>query len=75
MKQTTFVKEYELPVGIVKDGNGYLATCRVWKDCYAQGDTIDEAISEITSVATSLIELYEEENKKVPSSSDYFRIA
>ena len=41
-------------------------TCPKWSDCYAQGDSIDEAILEITAVAQSLIELYKEEGLKIP---------
>jgi hypothetical protein len=37
----------------------------VWKDCYAQTDTLEEAITEISSVASSLIEPYLEENKPI----------
>lgn len=66
MKKLTLINQYELPVTISRDGDGYLATCLLWSDCYAQGDTVDEALSEITSVATSLIELYEEEGMKIP---------
>lgn len=59
--------EYELPVKleVQKDGS-YVANSPVWSDCYAQGDTIDEAILEITAVAQSLIELYKEENLNIP---------
>ncbi len=66
MKKITFVNQYELPVEIINDNEGYLATCPNWSDCYAQGDTIDEAVSEINLVAASLIELYQEEDKKIP---------
>lgn len=61
------VFEYELPIKIApqKEG-GYVVTCPLWKDCYAQGDTIDEAVLEITAVAQSLIELYKEESLKIP---------
>ena len=61
------VLEYELPIKVTpqKEG-GYVATSPYWKDCYAQGETVDEAILEITAVAQSLIELYKEENIKVP---------
>lgn len=67
MLKSTKVSEYELPVKIVpqKDG-GFLVTSPAWKDCYAQGDTVDEAILEITAVAQSLIELYKEEGLKIP---------
>lgn len=66
-KQTKKVSEYELPIKIEpqKEG-GYVVTCPKWPDCYAQGDTIDEAILEITGVAQSLIDLYKEEDLKIP---------
>lgn len=61
------VCEYELPIKIApqKEG-GYVVTCPLWEDCYAQGDTLDEAVLEITAVAQSLIELYKEEDLKIP---------
>lgn len=65
MKKSVF--EYELPIEVEsqKEG-GYLATCPLWQDCFAQGDTFDETILEITAVAQSLIELYKEENLEIP---------
>ncbi len=61
------VAEYELPIKIeAQKTGGYLVTCPVWKDCYAQGDTIEEATLEITAVAQSLIELYKEEGLQIP---------
>lgn len=67
LKYIQKVSEYELPIKIEsqKDG-GFVVTSPVWKDCYAQGDSIDEAILEITAVAQSLIELYKEEGLKIP---------
>jgi predicted RNase H-like HicB family nuclease len=64
MKQKVF--EYELPVKISSQKGVFLAKCPVWKDCYAQGDSVDEAILEITAVAQSLIELYKEEGLNIP---------
>lgn len=66
MKKIALVDHYELPVSVAKDEDGFLASCPVWDDCYAQGDTIDEALSEISSVAASLVELYKEEGLKIP---------
>lgn len=67
LKQKTLVFEYELPIKIEPQKmGGYLVKCPIWTDCYAQGDTIDEAILEITGVAQSLIELYKEEGLKIP---------
>lgn len=67
IKSLRKVSEYQLPIKITsqKEG-GFLLTCPVWSDCYAQGDTIDEAILEITAVAQSLIELYKEEGLRIP---------
>ena len=61
------VLEYDLPVIVKKDpSGGFVAKSPVWKDCYAQGDSIDEVTTEIASVAASLIELYKEEGMIVP---------
>lgn len=67
LKRSQKVSEYELPIKIEpqKEG-GFVVTSPAWKDCFAQGDTIDEAILEITAVAQSLIELYKEEGLKIP---------
>lgn len=64
------VLEYQLPIQLTpqKDG-GFVATCSEWSDCYAQGETVDEAILEITAVAQSLIELYREEGLTIPLRS------
>lgn len=66
-KKLIKIQEYELPITInpEKDG-GFTAVCPVWKDCYAQGETIEEVINEISYVAISLIELYKEENMTIP---------
>lgn len=61
------VLEYELPIKIEKDpSGGFVATSPSWSDCYAQGDTVDEVVNELTAVAASLIELYKEEGLKIP---------
>lgn len=66
IKKTERVLEYELPVKIQPQDSGYFAFCPRWKDCYAQGDTVEETISEINLVAQTLIEIYQEEGMKVP---------
>ncbi len=66
--KTEFVKQYCLPVEIKKEGKYFLATCPVWKDCYAQGKTLDEATAEMIAVAASLIDLYNDEDLKIPLS-------
>lgn len=67
LKRSEKVDEYELPIKIKpQKAGGFVVTCPVWQDCYAQGDTIEEATLEITAVAQSLIELYKEEELKIP---------
>ena len=53
LKQTTKVLEYELPIKITSQkGGGFVVTCPTWSACYAQGETVDEAVLEI--ILTSL---------------------
>ncbi len=61
MKRVKTIQSYQLPIEIAQEGEYFIATCPVWRDCYAQGNSIDEATSEIIAVAASLIELYQEE--------------
>lgn len=35
------------PVIIEQDGDGYVISCPVFKGCYSQGNTIDEALKNI----------------------------
>jgi len=66
-KKTLDIQEYELPINIQEEKEGgFTASCPIWKDCYAQGETIEEAINEISYVASSLIELYKEEDLRIP---------
>lgn len=65
--KTITLSEFELPVSISADQTGgFIAKSSAWPDCFAQGDTVEEALQEITAVAASLIELYDEEGMKVP---------
>ena len=58
--------EYELPLRIEQENGSYIAYSPKWKDCYAQGDTPEEAIAEATMVAASLVELFYEEGMDIP---------
>ena len=67
LKRSEKVAQYDLPIKIrPQTGGGFIAVCTVWADCYAQGNTVDEAALEIISVAQSLIDLYKEEGLKIP---------
>ena len=65
-KKDLTIFEYKLPVVIEKDTDGFIAKCPKWEACFAEGDTIEEVISEISQVATSLIDLYKEEKLTIP---------
>ncbi len=61
------VLEYQLPIKIEENKEGgFTAFSPVWSACYAQGDSLDETVNEISAVAASLIELYKEESIKIP---------
>lgn len=65
--KTLEIQEYELPISIQEEKTGgFVASCPIWKDIYAQGETVEEAINELSYVATSMIELYREEDIKIP---------
>ena len=65
--KTLHIQEYELPIVVHEEKEGgFTAECLMWNDCYAQGETIEEAINEISYAASSLIELYKEEGMEIP---------
>lgn len=66
MNRITIVNEYELPIAVKREGNYFVASCSSWSDCYAQGYSLENAIDSITDVAKGLIEIYEQEDKKIP---------
>ena len=66
-KKTIDIQEYELPITVQEEKEGgFTAVCSLWEDCYAQGETIEEVINEISYVASSLVELYKEEDMEIP---------
>lgn len=66
-RKNLVIHEYQLPILVEENKTGgFVARCATWPDCYAQGDTIEEAINEISYVASSLIELYQEERLTIP---------
>ena len=67
VKKTAKVSSYELSLKVdPQKGGGFVAVSPIWPDCYAQGDSVDEAVLEATAVAQSLIELYREEGLHIP---------
>ena len=66
MQKKLTIAEYEFPIEINQEDGFFVAKCSKWADCYAQGDTLEEAINEISYVGSSLIELYKEEGLIIP---------
>ena len=48
------------------EGGGYVVYIPALPGCATQGDTFEEAINEISYVASSLVEMYKEEGLSVP---------
>lgn len=68
-KKVEKVLEYILPVKVKPQKEGYLAYSPAWEDCYAQGVSIEEAVSEINRAAQTLVEIYREEGMEIPLKS------
>jgi predicted RNase H-like HicB family nuclease len=65
--QKLTISEYELSVVIEEEKNGgYIANCSTWSDCYAEGETVEEVVCEISQIAKDLIKLYQEKNIEIP---------
>jgi predicted RNase H-like HicB family nuclease len=63
MKRIHLVKNKQLPVFVEKDEDGvYVAECPLFKGCYSQGKTVDEAMKNIKEVVELCLE--EKENKE-----------
>ena len=41
------MKQYDLPIIVEQDKEGYFVTCPELQGCYSQGDTYEEAVSNI----------------------------
>ena len=57
MKSIASLKDKKFPVIIEKDEDGfYIVECPVFEGCFSQGNTIDEAISNIREVVSLCLE-------------------
>ena len=64
------MKQYDLPVIIEQDKNGYFTICPELQGCYAQGDTYEEALENIKDAIKLHLEdrLAEREDLPEPKS-------
>lgn len=57
------LKNYDFPILIEKDEDGfYVAKCPVFRGCYSQGKTLDEALKNIKEVIDLCLEEKEAQN-------------
>lgn len=58
---------YNFPVLIEKDEDGfYVADCPDLPGCHAQGETLEEAISNIRDVVKLHLQILKEDKKEIP---------
>ena len=63
-KLTATIKNKQFPVIVEKDEDGfYVIECPVFRGCYSQGKTLDEALGNIREVMELCLE--EKENREV----------
>ena len=60
---------YQLPVVIEQDEDGYfVASCPSIQGCHTQGDTLEEAITNIREAMGLCLEVMKDQGKEVPRS-------
>lgn len=64
----TTMKNYNLPVIIEQDTNGYFAFCPDLQGCYSQGDTYDEVLANIKDAITLHIQDHLAESEELPET-------
>lgn len=60
------IKNKKFPIIVEKDDEFYVVECPVFRGCYTQGKTIDEALKNIREVIELCLE--ERENQKILES-------
>lgn len=62
------MKQYDSPIIIEQDDDGYFATCPELQGCYSQGDTYEEAIVNIKDAINLHLQDRISEKEEIPSS-------
>jgi len=60
------MKQYDLPIIIEKDKDGYFATCPELQGCHSQGDTYEEALENIKDAITLHLQDRFHEKEELP---------
>lgn len=62
------MKQYDLPIIIEQDDDGYLATCPELQGCYSQGETYEEAMSNIKDAINLHLQDRISEKEELPTN-------
>ena len=61
------MKQYDLPIIIEQDEDGYFATCPELQGCYSQGNTYEETLDNIKDAITLHLQDRLEEKEDLPA--------
>ncbi len=62
------MKQYDFPIIIQRDDDGYFATCPELQGCYSQGETYEETISNIKDAINLHLQDRISEKEEIPMS-------
>jgi len=62
------MKQYDFPIVIEQDQDGYFAMCPELQGCYSQGDTYEEVIINIKDAITLHLQDKLEEKEELPKT-------
>ena len=62
------MKQYDLPIIIEKDDDGYFVSCPELQGCYSQGDTYEEAIENIRDAINLHLQDRIAEKEEIPAT-------
>lgn len=62
------MKQYDLPIIIEQDDDGYFAICPKLQGCYSQGETYEETVSNIKDAITLHLQDRLAEKEELPET-------
>lgn len=62
------MRQYDFPIIIEQDNEGYFATCPELQGCYSQGNTYEEAISNIKDAINLHLQDRISEKEEIPTT-------
>lgn len=60
------MKQYDLPIVIEQNEDGYFALCPELQGCYSQGDTYEEVVTNIRDAISLHLQDRIEDNEEIP---------